>query len=207
MLQRVPMACNGLLLLYPLVVHAAVVTGLRWLEFAALALLAGNVLGPKLVQAKSWAWAVFVAVVAASAAFVMIGEGRLFLYAASVLSPLALMWFFARTLVPRQMPLVTRIADSMGGPLSASEQHYTRRVTQLWVLAFAGIASANFLLALWATPVTWSLFANFINYLLAAALFVAEWLFRCWYKPGDRAMTWREYVAGLVRVDIRRLLA
>lgn len=195
---------NCLLLLYPLLVHAAIVVDSRLLEFAALVLLAANILGP--VLARLWAWLALAICAAASAFFVVLGDGRLFLYAAAVLSPLALMWFFARTLLPGQVPLVTRIADDMSGPLSPLVQNYTRRVTQLWVIALAGFATANFLLALWASPVTWSLFANFINYFIVGALFLAEWLFRCWYLRDDNSMNWREYLRALMRLDIRRLL-
>lgn len=198
---------NSLLLLYPLLVHAAIVADSRLLEFAALSLLAGNVLGPKLIRAQAWAWTTFAACAVGSAVFVILGDGRLFLYAAAVVSPLALMWFFARTLLPGQTPLVTRIADDMSGPLSPAVTLYTRRVTQLWVVALTGFATANFLLALFATPVIWSLFANFINYIIAGTLFLAEWLFRCWYIREDNSMTWREYMWALIRLDIRRLLA
>lgn len=201
------MAINSLLLLYPLLVHAAVVADSRWLEFAALVLLGANVLGPWLGRTSPWAWHALGLTAVASAVFVALGDGRLFLYAASVLSPLALMWFFARTLLPGQTPLVTRIADDMSGPLPAPVQAYTRRVTQLWVAALAGFALANLLLALLATPVVWSLFANFINYMLAGALFVAEWLFRCWYMRDYEALTWRQYLRELIRLDVRRLLA
>lgn len=197
---------NGLLLLYPLLVHAAIVADSRVLEFAALALLACNVLGPKLVRLQAWAWAVCVVCVLGSAGFVTLGDGRLFLYAAAVVSPLALMWFFARTLVPGQTPLVTRIADDMSGPLSPKVERYTRHVTELWVAALAGFAIANFLLALLAAPVIWSLFANFINYFIVGAVFLAEWLFRCWYISDEESMTWRDYLYGLIHLDIRQLL-
>lgn len=197
---------NGLLLLYPFLVHAAIVADSSVLEFAALALLAGNVLGTRLARLQAWAWVVFGVCVVGSAGFVALGDGRLFLYAAAVVSPLALMWFFARTLVPGQTPLVTRIADDMNGPLSLHVERYTRHVTELWVVALAGFAAANFLLALLTTPVVWSLFANFINYFIVGAIFLAEWIFRCWYISDDESMTWRRYLYGLIRVDIRRLL-
>ncbi|MDN5872916.1 MAG: hypothetical protein L0H29_00845, partial [Sinobacteraceae bacterium] len=189
-------AANGLLLLYPLLVHAVVVTGSCWLEFAALVLLGTNVLGSMLVRAGRWSWIMLVLMVSASAAFVLLGEAWLFLYAAPVLASLALMWFFGRTLLPGQIPLITRIADAIRGPLPQAVRVYTRRVTELWVAAFAGFAVADLLLALWASPVIWSLFTNFVNYLLAGALFVAEWLFRCWYMRDYESLTWRKYLVA-----------
>ncbi len=200
-------APNGLLLLYPFVVHAAIVTGSRWLELAALSVLAVSMLAPLLLRRNAWAWAGLVLVLAASAAFVWRGEARLFLYAAPVLVPLALLWFFARTLLPGQVPLVTRIADAIRGPLPEPVRRYTRQVTQFWVVAFALFALANLGLALFAPPALWSLFANVINYLLIGALFMAEWLFRCWYLRAHESLTWREYMRALARLDYRRLLA
>ncbi len=198
---------NGLLLLYPLAVHAAIVTGSRWLELAALAVLAASMFAPWLLRRNTWAWAALVMALAASAAFVWLGAARLFLYAAPVLVPLALLWFFARTLLPGQVPLITRIAEAVRGPLPEPVRRYTRQVTQFWVVAFSLFALANLGLALFAPPALWSLFANAINYLLVGVLLVAEWLFRCWYLRAHESLTWREYIRALARIDYRRLLA
>lgn len=200
-------AANGLLLLYPFIVHVAIVSESRWLEFAALVVFGANLLASGLLRGSAWAWGGLALVFAVSAAFVTLGGGRLFLYAAPVLVPLALLWFFGRTLRAGEVPLVTRIADAIRGPLPAPVRRYTRRVTQFWVAALAGLALTNLLLALFAPPVIWSLFANFINYLLVAALFVAEWLLRCRVMRAYESLTWREYVAALARLDYRRLLA
>lgn len=198
---------NCLLLLYPLLVHAAIVLDSRWLELAALLLLATNVLSAWLVRIRWWAWIAEGLAIVASVIFVMQGEGRLFLYAASVISPLALMWLFGHTLFPGQTPLVTRIADDMMAGLPDAVRVYTRRVTQMWVMALGGFALANGLLALFASPIVWSLFSNFINYLVVGSLFVAEWLFRRWYMRNYESMTWREYVRALTQINFRRLLA
>lgn len=200
-------AANGLLLLYPFIVHAAIVANSRWLEFAALVVLGANMLALGLLHKNVWAWGGFALVIAASAAFVALEGGRLFLYAAPVLVPLALLWFFGRTLRPGEVPLVTRIADTIRGPLPAPVRRYTRRVTQFWMAALAGLALSNLLLALLAPPVIWSLFANFINYLLVGVLFVAEWLYRCRVMRAYESLTWREYLGALIRLDYRRLLA
>lgn len=200
------MAVNGLLLLYFLLVHAAILSNSGWLKFAALVVFAAELLAPWLGRAHFWAWGALGVATIASAVFVRLGEGLLFLYAASALVPAALMWFFGRTLLPGETPLVTRIADSMAGPLSAPVQGYTRGVTGFWTAALAAVALANVLLALWATPIIWSLFANLLNYFFIGALFVAEWLFRCWYLRGHESMTWRQYVRALVHLDLRRIL-
>jgi uncharacterized membrane protein len=55
---------------------------------------------------------------------------------------------------------------------------YTRRVTALWVLILAAIAVGNAALALFAPLPVWSLFSNFVNYLLVGLVFVLEYLYR-----------------------------
>lgn len=202
-----PILANGLLLGYPVLVHAAIVTDSALLACGALLLLGCNILGPWLLQARPWAWVLLIAGLPASVLFVTHGEGRLFFYAAPVLVAVALLWLFGRTLVSGRVPLITRIAAAIRGPLPEPVRRYTRQVTQLWVAVFAGMALANLMLALFASPVLWSLFANFINYLLVAGLFGAEWLFRCWYLGGQETLTWREYLQALSRLDYRRLLA
>lgn len=201
-----PVIANLLLLGYPLLVHAAIVTGSVLLLFAALVLLGCNVLAPWLVQGRAWAWAALLVVVMLSLLFVTQGESHLPLYAAPVLIALAMLWFFARTLLPGRVPMITRFAAAIRGPLPEPVSLYTRRVTQLWVVAFAGMALANILLAMFAPPVVWSLFTNFINYLLIGGLFVAEWCYRGWALRGYESMTWREYVQALLQLDYRRLL-
>lgn len=198
---------NGLLLVYPFIVHAALVMDSRWLEFAALAVLAGHVLGPRLLRAQLWAWCVFGLALIASAGLVFVGDGRLLLYAESVLAPLVLMWFFARTLLPGQEPMVTRFALALFGTLSLPLRRYTRQVTWFWVVTLGVFALTNLALALWASPLVWSLFSNFIIYPLIGVLFVAEWLFRRWYLRGYERLTWREYLHNMIKLDFRQLLA
>lgn len=204
MAQR--LVANALLLAYPLLVHAAIVTQSLALSFAALIVLGANMLAPWLARDRVWPWLALAGVIAASFAFVRIGESRLFLYAAPVLVPLALLWFFGRTLLPGQIPFITRIATAIRGPLPEPLYIYTRHVTQLWVLAFAAMALANLLLAMLAPPFVWSLFTNFINYLLVGVLFVAEWLYRCWAMRDYESMTWRQYMQAMLRLDYRKLM-
>lgn len=200
------MAVNCFLLLYPLIVHVAVVLDSRWLELAALLLLAGNIFGPRLSLNNVWPWFALAVSVVASAVFVAIGEGRLFLYAAAVLTPMALMWLFAQTLLPGSKPLISRVAEAMRGPLPEPVRIYTRRVTQFWVVVLAGFAFTNLALAIWASPRVWSLFANFINYGVLVFVFVGEWLFRCWYMRDYESMTWIAYMRALVQLDLRKVL-
>jgi uncharacterized membrane protein len=89
-----------------------------------------------------------------------------------------LAWLFGRTLVRGRVPLIARFAVMEQGALSAELAAYTRTLTWLWTLLFVGAALLSFALALSGDRDAWSLFTNLINYLLVAALFLGEFVYR-----------------------------
>ena len=192
-------------LLYPVLVHAAVVTGSADLRFFALAVLIINVLGPWLIRRRLGAWLAAVALIAIAALIVHTVGALAFFYATPVLICLALAWFFGRTLLPGRTPLITLLARAIRGPLPGPVARYTRAVTIFWCVTLLLMALANLGLALFASTELWSLCANFLNYLIVALLFVAEWFLRQWAIGDYEDMSWREYLAALRRIDYRDL--
>ena len=85
---------------------------------------------------------------------------------------------FGRTLLPGEIPLCTRWATQVHGPLPPEVRRYTRAVTLLWALFFALIVAATLLLYLLAPRRVWSLFVNLLVLPAIAALFAAEYLWR-----------------------------
>jgi uncharacterized membrane protein len=55
---------------------------------------------------------------------------------------------------------------------------YARHLTQAWAVLFIGLAATNLLLAIFAEPEVWSLFANLIAYVIVLVFFVAEYAYR-----------------------------
>ena len=100
------------------------------------------------------------------------------LYLPPVAINLALCWFFGRTLVHGRTPLIARFAIMEQGTLTGELAAYTRTLTWLWTLLFAGAAAASALLALSGNRDAWSIFTNLVNYLLVAALFLGEFVYR-----------------------------
>lgn len=192
-------------LLYPVLVHAAVVTGLPDLRFLALSVLIVNVLGPWLLRGRVLAWAAAVVLIGFAALLVQTAGAQAFFYATPVLICLALAWFFGRTLVFGRTALITRVARAIRGPLPAAVARYTRTVTAFWCAAMLVMALANLGLAVFAPPELWSLWANGLNYLIVALLFVAEWGVRQRVIGDYEDMGWREYIAALRRIDYRNL--
>ena len=65
-----------------------------------------------------------------------------------------------------------------GTELPPDIARYTRWSTVIWTAFFVSMALASAALAVLATPHTWSVFTNGIDYILVGALFVGEYVFR-----------------------------
>src|ERR1044072_7306489 len=103
------------------------------------------------------------------------------LYLPPVLVPALLAWIFGRTLRPGRTPLIEQVILILHAQNSAPEDAalvYARRLTLAWTLLFVGLAATNLLLALFAEPQQWSLFANLIAYLIVVAFFAVEHAYR-----------------------------
>lgn len=107
------------------------------------------------------------------------------LYAPPVAINLALCWLFGRTLVRGRTPLIARFAIIEQGALTPELARYTRTLTWIWTLVFAGAAAISAVLALSGSRDAWSLFTNFLNYLAVAILFLGEYVYR--------RVRWRQY--------------
>lgn len=100
------------------------------------------------------------------------------LFVPPILINLVLAWLFGRTLVRSRVPLIARFAIMEQGTLSAELAAYTRTLTWVWTLLFIGAAALSLALALSGHRDAWSLFTNFLNYVLVAALFLGEFVYR-----------------------------
>jgi len=85
---------------------------------------------------------------------------------------------FATSLQRGRVPLCTRLADKVHGPLSAQELRYTRRVTVAWLVFFLLNIALSVLLFEFASLRHWSLFVNFCSIPLVLLMFAAEYAVR-----------------------------
>ena len=158
-------------------------------------------------QRRAWAWAVVVAAAAGLALLQHSAPLPVRPPPPPALFPWLVAWFFARTLHAGRIPLVGRIAAAVEGcahvELAPALQAYTRGLTRVWALAPGATGVANLVLGLIAAPdgllvhlghppairvpqVTWSWFANLLDYGVAALLMAVEYLVRMRLFP-DRA--------------------
>lgn len=161
----------ALFLAYPATVHFA-----RPATAVALLATLGAYIAATLFIRHAVRW--LVPLVAASLFFVEFPEGQWLLYLPPIAINLALCWLFGRTLAYGRTPLIARFALMEQGTLTEELARYTRRLTWLWTLLFAGAALASLALAVSGNRDAWSLFTNLVNYLLVAALFLGEFIYR-----------------------------
>jgi uncharacterized membrane protein len=169
-----------LALLYPLLVHIAVLWPYPWLEWLALAVLAALVLFPHLQARRLWSWCALGLALTASAWLVVNGRAQWLLVLPPIAVPLSLLLVFGSTLRAGQMPLITRIATLVHGTLPEDLARYTRSLTIFWAVLFALLTLSATGLALFASRATWSLATNFVHYLLIGVIFLLEYIYRRW---------------------------
>jgi uncharacterized membrane protein len=85
---------------------------------------------------------------------------------------------FGRSLAGNRVPLCSRWASAVHGPLTPPVARYTRAVTVAWTVFFVLMTSALIALFLLAPLPVWSVFANFCATPLVLAMFVGEYLVR-----------------------------
>ena len=100
------------------------------------------------------------------------------LFLPPILINLALGWVFGRTLVRGRLPLIARFALMEQPALNPELEAYSRKLTWVWTLLFMAAAAVSSVLALSGDHDAWSVFTNLINYLLVAALFLGEFVYR-----------------------------
>lgn len=176
-----------------------------WLHACALLVLSLAVLYIPLRQGRWWAWLVLPVVASVSFAIAWLDAALLALYIPPIVLNATAGWFFARTLLPGKQALITNVAEQIRGDMPPAIARYTRNLTWMWAGLLWCLALTNALLALFAPPEVWSVFANVINYLLVGLMFPLEYLYRFWrYNDYWHPTIW-QFIRGLMRIDWKRL--
>lgn len=161
-----------LLVAYPLFAHAAIASGMvffawiAWLCLAALILLAARGI-----------WGMTAA--ALVTAMLLVVDADALLRFPPILFNLALAIWFGWSLLPGEEPVIGWFARlQRKADLPRDLVSYTRALTVIWAAFFIVMAVSALLLALFADPQAWSVFANGVDYLLVGVLFVGEYVYR-----------------------------
>ena len=196
-----------LIVAYPLLVHLSALRHDLWLQLAALICLAAIPLYSRLRIGRVGAWLLLLALAGLLYALTFIvGGGQYALFIPPVLLPAALGTVFGESLLPGRTALITRVARaSRGGDLPLELAHYTRGVTLVWTLALFALALTSIVLAAFAPLRTWSVFTNFISYLILGALFPLEYLWRRWRYPAFEHPGFWDYLKLVARTNYRKI--
>ncbi|MBN7287371.1 MULTISPECIES: DNA gyrase subunit B [Campylobacter] len=104
-----------------------------------------------------------------------------FLYPSLV--SLAFLVFFANSL--KGEAVITRLARLKEPDLDEKGVIYTRNLTKIWCAFFIFNAASSFFLALFEDKIYWSVYSGFVSYVLMAALFGGEILYRKFFILRD----------------------
>src|SRR3989475_9938089 len=163
--------CVAVLVACPGRPQAAVSPGLGYLASAAWLCLAALLY---LSFPGEWGLAGFALLAAAP----LVAEPAALLKLPPVIFNVALAVWFGRTLARGEEPMISWFARLVRGTeLPPDIARYTRWSTVIWTAFFVSMAAASAALAVLATPHTWSVFTNGIDYILVGALFVGEYVF------------------------------
>ena len=193
-----------LLVSYPVSCHFAVVLDKPLLQLIALMFLSLGVVLRGLLEQSVSSWAMVAALLLLALLLAANDALRYVFYLPPVVFPLLLWGVFRRSLQPGRTPLVTGIAREVRGSLSPELCDYTRSVTAMWSAVFVILAVGSAGLPFLASDPVWSLFTNFLNYLLIVLLFVLEFVYRQWRFRELEHKSFYHYLQSIVRVDVRQ---
>lgn len=125
------------------------------------------------------------------------------IYLPPILMISVILFPFFRSVLPGHTPLITRFYQLTKKENNPQVMKYTDKVTWVWVIFIILLLINTIFLTFFAPLETWSLFTNFINYLLMLALLVLEWVFRIfWLKECESPV---EFARQLLTIDQREL--
>ena len=191
--------------IYPLVVHLSVVYQVPFITACLLPLFYFILAQPfinkkKLITIKSGIFLLLCLV----ALFSYYSIDHSVIYLPPILMMSLILYPFIRSVLPGKTPLLSRFYQLTEKENNLQAMQYTGKVTWVWVVFIALLLINTLILTFFAPLEIWSLFTNFINYILMLALFIAEWLFRMlWFKQWVSPV---KFVQQLMTVDQRELL-
>lgn len=190
--------------IYPLMVHLSVVYKVPFVIACLLPLF-------YIVLARPFSGSQQQILVKSSLLFLLIIIGLLswlyldhsIIYLPPILMMMAILYPFIRSVMPEQTPLITRIYQLTKKENDPTRMSYTDKLTKIWIVFIILLLLNTFYLTFYASLETWSLFTNFINYLLMLSLFVLEWLFRLyWFHQWESPIV---FAKQLLTLDQREL--
>ena len=122
----------------------------------------------------------------------------------------ALALLVGRTLLPGRVPAIRRVAEGLhadGSPLPPDIQRYTRGVTWLWCITFAGLAAMDLVVAAgWTWFAQTPAFATVVDLAIVATVLIGEFAYRRQRYAQFTVRDFGEFMRRLRRIDFRLVL-
>lgn len=122
------------------------------------------------------------------------------LYLPPILILLSLFILFSQSLSAGQTPIISRYAKLLGDKLEQRHLRYNRSLTIVWSGFFLLMATSSILLALFSTMEIWSIFTHIISYLLIAAFFVVEFIYRKRHFAGEIKGGFFQFIRKIIKI-------
>ncbi len=113
--------------------------------------------------------------------------------------------FFLVSLFPQRTPIITRVALLLNSDLSDAHKRYSRHATIAWAMFMFCLAIGTVIVAVYLPIEIWSLFVNFINYILVLIMFVVEFLVRR-LVLNEKRMSFIGFLKSLAKIDIKKII-
>ena len=127
-----------------------------------------------------------------------------------ILPPIAINLFigmiFLKSLTLNATPLIEKYVVLLEGGIDMEQRHYARWVTILWAGVLLSLAVESLLLGIFFSHETWSIFTNFINYLILGLVFVGEYLLRLKRFPHKQHMSFVQFINRLRKVKLKTVV-
>lgn len=125
------------------------------------------------------------------------------IYLPPVLMISLILYPFVRSVMPGKTPLITRFYQLTKAENDPEVSRYTDKLTWIWIVFIMLLLINTLILTVLAPLELWSLFTNFINYILLLTMLVLEWLFRIvWFRKWESPI---EFARQLLTLDQREL--
>lgn len=190
-----------MVLSYPLLVHFGLIAN-NIVPMAIMCLLVAFA-----VSITFWRTAFLLSFMLVAALMMLNSGGIADLY---FLPPIAINFFigtiFLHGLGENQRPLIEKYIEVIEGDVPPAEQRYARSVTKAWVVVLYSLMLESIILWLYFPHEVWSLFTNFINYLILASMFVMEYIVRRKVFPDKQHMSFIEFIMRLKHIKIKSVV-
>ena len=167
-----------ILLTYPLFSHLFVVVGHPQWAAVYLMVICGLLLIKELWNQNYVLAMIMAPLLIVGAVLVSQEQLAVLMYLPPIFISFGLFLLFGRSLLKSHIPLITRYARLIDGELNSEMLFYTKRVTQIWTALFLIMLIESIVLAIFFPVEIWSLFTNFLNYLVVIFVFFAEYTYR-----------------------------